>query len=511
MLQEWRPLMCPFDVTMAKAMSYLEMFLPTFNTQERRDVTFGLWFDELMAFWKACPNTTVWEPTLFSLFARLAEDTSGHIDWNPYMPMLMTRIQHSMDLPVHYKGLNIGRKALMANSNTFVRWIVATMGGDSEIFTYLEQMFNALESYFHTANHGQHSIKLSEFMYKLATLFVKRIYKERHAKKQHWGSKIPDEKKISDENITRFVGSLMPIVMHGMYSKSGIEVFGSVLQNLAFLRPEIVIPPVIEKVYQAFETLTEPHKLTASMLAAVSMSRSLVVSTPQYREGPTHVIPLLMASLPGIDPNDMRKSMMAFQLISTFCTLVPIVDCSTAGQFYDDLTEEESLICGQTAQFEDFIVAFLDRCFALIECSTLEQTREEVSMSDHRNSREETMKDIGMASTFNAILIHSSEALYMLALRKVQGFIKGRILETKIAGRIASSLCRCLVKARPDKGLPAFVPNACDVINDLLKENGDQDERLDEELKFNMLILSEVLILMRSSNCWIVAKNAHIV
>ena len=35
-----------------------------------------------------------------------------------------------------------------------------------------------------------------------------------------------------------------------------------------------------------------------------------------------------MAALPAIDPNDVRKSMMAFHLFSTFCTMVPLVDCS---------------------------------------------------------------------------------------------------------------------------------------------------------------------------------------
>jgi proteasome activator subunit 4 len=29
MLEEWRPLLCPFDVTMQRAIGYLELFLPT--------------------------------------------------------------------------------------------------------------------------------------------------------------------------------------------------------------------------------------------------------------------------------------------------------------------------------------------------------------------------------------------------------------------------------------------------------------------------------------------------
>jgi hypothetical protein len=62
--------------------------------------------------------------------------------------------------------------------------------------------------------------------------------------------------------------------------------------------------------------------------------RSLVYPGPFYREGPTHVIPLMLATLPGIDPNDMRKSMTTFQFISTFATLVPIVDSSRAHEFH---------------------------------------------------------------------------------------------------------------------------------------------------------------------------------
>ena len=50
--------------------------------------------------------------------------------------------------------------------------------------------------------------------------------------------------------------------------------------------------------------------------------------SPLCKEAPTQVIPLLMAALPAIDPNDVRKSMMAFHLFSTFCTMVPLVDCS---------------------------------------------------------------------------------------------------------------------------------------------------------------------------------------
>ena len=58
---------------------------------------------------------------------------------------------------------------------------------------------------------------------------------------------------------------------------------------------------------------------------------------PFYPEGATHVIPLMISTVPGIDPNDMRKSMTTFQFISTFATLVPIIDSSRAHEFYEGL------------------------------------------------------------------------------------------------------------------------------------------------------------------------------
>jgi proteasome activator subunit 4 len=90
--------------------------------------------------------------------------------------------------------------------------------------------------------------------------------------------------------------------------------------------------------YSSLEVLTEPHKLTAAMQCMVAVARPMVQGST-YKEGPTHVIPLLMSTLPGIDPNDIKKCFVTFQFISTFATLVPIVDCSSASEYWNNLTE----------------------------------------------------------------------------------------------------------------------------------------------------------------------------
>jgi proteasome activator subunit 4 len=201
----------------------------------------------------------------------------------------------------------------------------------------------------------------------------------------------------------------------------------------------------------------------------------------------------MIGTLPGIDANDMSKAMVTFHLISTFCTLIPVIDSSNASQFHPDMSDHERELCGQTAQFEDFVVQFLDQCFTVVESSGLETIRMESSSSDHLTNREECMKDIGMASTFNAILTQASVDIYNVALRKVKGFIQGRILEPKVAGKIAAGLCRCLCKVRPELGLKEFLPPAIrTVIDHFREEDLSKDAVLDNELTFNLVIISEV-------------------
>lgn len=97
-------------------------------------------------------------------------------------------------------------------------------------------------------------------------------HRERHAK-HHWGYSAPPEKRLTNEAVTEFVQCLQPIILNSMYCKVGIAEMGVILQNLATLRPEIVCPPLVERLYMALETLTEPHKLTATLHAVVSVSR----------------------------------------------------------------------------------------------------------------------------------------------------------------------------------------------------------------------------------------------
>lgn len=81
---------------------------------------------------------------------------------------------------------------------------------------------------------------------RLPASMVRRLHRERY-KKPSWLTPIPNSHKLTEEDITNFVQSMMQPVLLAMFSKMGSLHAAQALQNLALLRPELVIPPVLEK------------------------------------------------------------------------------------------------------------------------------------------------------------------------------------------------------------------------------------------------------------------------
>ncbi|XP_050688195.1 proteasome activator complex subunit 4-like isoform X2 [Eriocheir sinensis] len=497
-LEEVRPLLCPFDMIMQRAMVYLELFLPTALNPDQEDIGWRLWKDEMLGIWNACHNgnSLFWENTMFWLFSRLAWHNIGYIDWEEHLPMVFTKVLRSFRLPVSYKKTHVGKGDGLSQFASAM-FIVANLGGNSKTQENLSRLFKSLESYYHPSNSGQWSRHLHDFLNKLSLLFIRRLHRERY-KKPSWEVEVPAHKKLTEEDITAFVQCVQTPTMLTMYSHTGTHDAGIVFHRLSLLRPELVIPPLLEQLYSSLETTTEPHRLTASLECVVCVARALVRGGKHYPEGQSHVIPLLIQTLPGIDPNDIKKCMVTFQFIYTLVTLVPFVDCSSAAEEFTDLTELEQEVCLQTASFEDFVLQFMDRCFALIENSTLEQITQQDRETEKMN-REENMLEMGLSSTFSAIITQAHPKIYDAALQRLQTFIKGKMIEIHVAGKFAANMCRSAVKVNPHEALKVFVPGVCRLLLTLTdNEEVQNEEHLDDELLFNLLLLSE---LVRCSGC----------
>lgn len=87
--------------------------------------------------------------------------------------------------------------------------------------------------------------------------------------------------------------------------------------------------------------MTEPHKYVVVLKCIKSIAKSMLSTNSKepYPEGRKHVIPMLFAVLPGIDPNDHQKSIVTMQFITAFLTMIPVVDCSTFCSKFTDMTQ----------------------------------------------------------------------------------------------------------------------------------------------------------------------------
>ncbi|CAG0897570.1 unnamed protein product, partial [Darwinula stevensoni] len=485
-LDEVRPMFCPFDLKMLDALTYCELFLPTLLPPEHHDKGFKLWFEEFMTFWQMCSNSAPWEHEMMWLMGRLAYDNVGYIDWEPYMPMIFLKLLQSFYLPVTYKKVSPGNTCL--DIQPAVMWITGTLGGGSTCGDHLKKLFSALESYFHPANLGRWQKSLADFLWKLSSSFTKRLHRERD-KRPKWEPKIPEPYLLKEEDIDHFVQCLLPSALLTIYHKLGLKEAGLTLHFLALLRPEKVIAPVVDKLYAAHETLTEPHRLTATMQCLTWMARSMMI----HDKLRCHAIPLLHMSLPGIDPNDHFKCMITFHFISVFASLVTFVDCHSAADFNDNLSEAEQEVCMASEGFEEFVLQFLDKCFMLVESSGQAPTMR-LDRDILRMNREESHEEVGLASTVAGILMQSSPSIFHSALDKIQTFIRGRSFEPKVSGRFIAAICKSAAKVNPKVTYAVFMPRIFREILSVMDSGADiqKEENLDESIIFNLLLLTEI-------------------
>ncbi|GBN35190.1 hypothetical protein AVEN_102836-1, partial [Araneus ventricosus] len=88
--------------------------------------------------------------------------------------------------------------------------------------------------------------------------------------------------------------------------------------------------------------------------------------------------------------------------------------------------------------------------------------------------------------------MQSSPAIHEVVVKKLQTFVTSHIFEINLSGKYAANMCRVLCRVTPQLGLPAFLPHFSKLVLALTEHNEIFDEeRLDDELLFSLLILSE--------------------
>lgn len=190
------------------------------------------------------------------------------------------------------------------------------------ILDQISSLVNAVESYVHPSNSGDWSKPIAKLVYSLAYQLLKRVNMER----QPYGSlyALPDTFKVSDEVTHRFVSILIPLVRTGLQSKreSAAESYLMAFGCLAHLDHEAALGCILPDLYESLEGVISTHRVITG-LEALQKSVRYFAMVPVFR---LHLPRLLEMLLPGIDSNDLTKTIHTLDVFATVATFVPLAD-----------------------------------------------------------------------------------------------------------------------------------------------------------------------------------------
>ena len=61
-----------------------------------------------------------------------------------------------------------------------------------------------------------------------------------------WVPPVPESSQLSDADITQFVTGMTTVTSLAMFNKTGSSDSSAAMQYLAMLRPEIIVPPILD-------------------------------------------------------------------------------------------------------------------------------------------------------------------------------------------------------------------------------------------------------------------------
>ncbi|KAG4301750.1 hypothetical protein PCK1_001987 [Pneumocystis canis] len=337
-----------------------------------------------------------------------------------------------------------------------------------KVLLQLKSLIKSIETYFHPLNHGPWTINLGKFLYNLSNYFVGRWNIESSKELE-----ILQEKKLTIEIRKEFVLILRKVTFMIIYDRNSeiMEQSQMTLQNLAYLEPSLILPGILKRIYPSMGDLVETHR-TISSLRSLCILAPIISSTKVFRN---HITTLLGMSLPGIDANDLNKTIYTLTFISRIAQNVPFHDLTNnenseialnwieneLEKFNNMINDDSYLLLenynnnnpgintcidddiiakSSTAFFREFIITFLDRVFRLLENFSDKTSLKIKSTENH-------IIEI-LPSTLTYFFASLSDDLFELALEKVIHFISNNVIYQSIDA--ISFLCNSCALRNPE-------------------------------------------------------------
>lgn len=498
----------------------LNLLLPTSPAPaDRLDLQPQEYLPLFFHLWSLVNRSKLADAHFMDMISRIARDslTAPHIPFTQYGPftgeqfsLIFTCILRLLEIPVGQAtspysttvDLGAGLAVMLdrdqrkhPSAHHIARTIVmslspACLDHSDSVLTKLEGLIQAVETFFHPSNTGSWTRALAQLVYFLADFFVLRWNREHSGEMD-----VPEERRLNSALKRRLVLCLREVTFMGIFSKSDKAVAYSLstLQCLAYLEPTLILPGALQRIYPAMQGLVEVHR-TVSSIKSLQVLAKTMARTKGYR---CHITTLLGLALPGIDPNDLDKTVQTLGYIQALCYTVPFHDLtqekkdangslSKSGtatpmegvdtdtglamrwiteqverlenakgfieiNYDEELSdhEEEMILRSSTTGLAEFLMSFLGRVFTLLE-----------NLPDAARVRSGTPEEWvanNLPAAFTPLLAALSPDLFDLALDKVANFISNHVIHQ--ARDAVSFICNSFVKVQPEKSLKRLLPH----------------------------------------------------
>lgn len=380
------------------------------------------------------------------------------------------------------------------------------------IMDLLDTLLNAIKSYVHPSNSGDWSRPISRLVLSL----VYQVHKRYNMERQPSGTlhSLPDAIKLSDELVARFVHSMLPIVRTGLQSKrnSAAEDYLSALSLLCHLNPPMALGYILPDIYESLEGVISTHRVVMALRCMEELTRHFA-STPVYR---VHLIPIFTLALPGIDSNDLSKTIHTLNAFSAMANFVPLYDLTEGngdptlamevtmlhleslhtklyglspeqGEFVIDTETEVNALRSSTAAFKFLIKSLTQRVFTLLE---------NIPDPSKSNGIEKDLCDCLPKFLFIIIEAMSEDIFKSFREQMIQFVLDNTI---HLIADVVAEICGGVIKRDP-KYFKEFGSLLIERIKEDITENGAGNSRtgidiapLDQNLYWNLMILNECI------------------
>lgn len=353
MLDLWMPLFEPHHHSLVLGHCLICLFLPVNNDHQ------DLWFDKFFSLWPMFHAET-WDYQWLTLFERASDIETSKVDWEPYLPFLFNTLANYLNVPISaldstnisindyqidmYRVFYLGLTSYieLLPSFTYIIINLLTSKCKDSVRKHLETIIFLLEPYcspIAIADDDPTPELTIFFINSLIARYIKRVSMERKNPKCFLHP-------LTQDDHNWFVNLLLPIMqMERFCADSQI----SYVKDFASLAPSIVVPVLIETVYN----LMQYEKL---QISAIKTIISLIPICIYFDQNKFELQDIILKFSEILNPMDVDQSLRMFSLFSVYVSCVGIreedeemnlVVTKKALDFIERLNDMDYETCGE--------------------------------------------------------------------------------------------------------------------------------------------------------------------